>query len=148
MRKYLSIATFFVAMFLVSDFKVGFAAVQNIDFYANGPGKSIMDCDNYPKAIQDHLNAEIDAIQKVLKEGQYNGAFEIGSAQAENAQKFLDQGFSYFGIDINTDFVQTAKRKLKTLSSLTRRADTALFDFYQLSTHFLSAHDINLYHLP
>jgi len=129
----------------MSDFKLGFAAVQNSEFYTNGPGKSIMDCSNYPKAIQDHLNAEIDMIQKVLKKGQYTGVFEIGSAQAENAQKFVDQGFSYFGIDINADFVQTAKERLKILSSHKQKAETVLLDFYQLSAHFLSTHDVNSY---
>jgi hypothetical protein len=114
-------------------------------FYKNGQGRKIMDRSNFPSEIQNHLNNEILIVLDILKKNHYVGVLEIGSARGTNALTILNNNFLYFGIDINSNFVEQAKRQMFQEGIDSSKYAFELFDFYDLSEHFFIKRNLKKY---
>lgn len=102
-------------------------------FYAKSSGKEIMNPENYPKEITEFLEDEKKLVIKNLSINNYDSLLEIGCAESVRAKEIVKQGYKYFGIDINKEFIKNSKLYLNK-EKLTEQAFVDDISFFELDS--------------
>jgi hypothetical protein len=115
---------------------------ETYEFYCSeGPGFKIMNEENYPESIKSFLYDELCYIIKILSKGNYYVLLEIGSANSIKALTIVQKNYKYYGIDINSRFVQEATQSFAE-KNISDKAKVKLMSFFELNSSF-EAFNIN-----
>lgn len=115
---------------------------ETYEFYrSGGPGFKIMNEENYPESIKTFLSDELCYIIKILSEGKYYVLLEIGSANSIKALTIVQKNYKYYGIDVNSRFVQEATQNFVE-NNISDKAKVKLMSFFELNSSF-EAFNIN-----